>query len=170
MIRTAYVTAAFVLLGALPASAQDWPMWRHDAQRTAVQTLPGLIDIPAVKWSLPLGGSLGGNQFLVDDVNLDGEPEAVLVRGGRVVARHFDGTVVWATEPLAIWWVLAATDFDRDGRPEVWAGSYWTGIFALDGTTGAVPWLPGPAPDPTGPKCQARVGSTSLIAGMISRP
>ena len=128
----------------VPSLAQDWPMWRHDPQRTALQTLPGLIDIPAVKWSLPLGGSLGGSQFLVDDVNLDGEPEVVLIRGGRVVARRFDGAVVWATEPLAAWWVLAVADLDRNGRPEVWAGSYWTGVFALDGTTGAVLWRTDP--------------------------
>lgn len=129
---------------AVPASAQDWPMWRHDPQRTAVQSLPGLIDIPAVKWSLPLGGSLNASQFLVDDVNLDGQSEVVLIRGGRVVARHFDGTLIWATEPLAAWWVLAVADLDRNTRPEVWAASYWTGVFAIDGTTGAVLWRTDP--------------------------
>jgi outer membrane protein assembly factor BamB len=130
---------AWVLQGS-PVSAEGWPTYRHDARRTARQTLAGDIDVPAVGWSFSRGGRLGPGEIGVADVNLDREPEAVLLRGGRAVARRFDGTVVWISDALSLSEILAITDFDGDGRPEVFAGSFWRGLLVLEGATGRVVW------------------------------
>lgn len=136
-----WATAIFL---AAPASSWaqdgDWPMWRHDARRTARQTLPGEIDVPTVSSTVPMGGNHSPDRLILADVNLDGTSEAVMIRGGRVVARHPDGSLVWATDPIGAGWLLSATDFDGDGRPEVFASSTYEGIFAIDGTTGATVW------------------------------
>lgn len=145
-LLVAVVTALFCLL-TNSALAQDWPMWRHDPQRTARQMLPAEMDVPAIRASIPLGGSLGPGQFLVGDANLDGQTEVVLLRGGRVVARHFDGTLVWATEPLGIEWLLSLGDFDGNGVPEVFGGGFSRGVVAVDGRTGAALWRIPPAGD-----------------------
>jgi hypothetical protein len=132
--------AAAVWSLANSAMAQDWPIWRHDSQRTARQSLVGEIDVPAEQWSLPLGGSLPASQFLVEDVNRDGLAEVVVLRGGRAVASRSDGVLVWATAPLSISSLLAATDLDGNGRLEMVAVSYYDGALVLDGTTGSVLW------------------------------
>ncbi len=136
-----------ILLLPIPAAGQDWPMWRHDAQRTGRQSLPGMIDVPTVKWAQPVGGRLESSQFLALDVDLDGRTEAVVLRGGRAVARRFDGALRWATEPLGLDVLLAASDFDADGRPEVFAASHVKGLFVLSGSSGGVLWrtLPDPS-------------------------
>ena len=81
------VLLAWVLQGD-PVSAEGWPTYRHDPKRTARQTLAGDIDVPAVGWSFSRGGRLGPGEIGVADVNLDREPEAVLLRGGRAVTRR----------------------------------------------------------------------------------
>ncbi|MBI5502661.1 MAG: PQQ-binding-like beta-propeller repeat protein [Deltaproteobacteria bacterium] len=139
-LRLALVVFVITGLAATAAPAQDWPMWRHDAQRTAAQSQPVGIAVPADLWSLPVGGKLAASDFLVGDADRDGALEVVLLRGGRAVARRFDGTLVWATEPLALTGLSALTDFDADGRPEVWAVSWSSGVFALDGMSGAIVW------------------------------
>ena len=35
---------------------------------------------------------------------IDGITEAIMIRGGRVVARHPDGTLVWASDPIGVGW------------------------------------------------------------------
>ena len=45
--RSFALLLAFSLAG--PAIAQDWPVARHDYQRTGLQTLGGDIDVPAVR-------------------------------------------------------------------------------------------------------------------------
>lgn len=141
--RVGAASALVVLLAAAaPSLGQDgdWPMFRHDPQRTARQTLPGNIDVPAVRWTIPTGGNHPPARLILADVNLDGIVEAVMIRGGRVVARQPDGTLIWASEPIGAGWLLAAQDFDGDGRPEVFASSSYQGIFAIDGSTGDILW------------------------------
>jgi MYXO-CTERM domain-containing protein len=129
------------------AVAQDWPVARHDYQRTALQTRESDLDVPAIRWRIPLGGGVTGSSWLVADVDLDGNDEVLLLRGGRVIARRFDGTLAWASEPLGITWILGVDDLDTNGRPEVYAGGYLSGVFALDGSNGAVVWHPHVEPD-----------------------
>lgn len=135
------LAAAASLLLARPAAAQDgdWPMWRHDAQRTAYQPMPAAIDVAAEVWTLPVGGRMSPSEVLV----LDGEgtvpPRVVVLRGGRAVA-YAGGTLLWSTAPLTIERLVGIADFGGDGRTEVVASGLAAGVFLLDSTTGAVLW------------------------------
>jgi len=145
LARTTWLLA-LVCAWTASAFAQDWPMPRHDPQRTARQEAPGNIRIPAVLWSISLGSRFAGNEWAIADTNGDGQLEAVLIRGGRVVARHLDGTLVWATVLLGITDIRAVDDFDGDGRYEVFAASFESGLFVVDGGTGDVLWRTTPDP------------------------
>jgi len=115
-------------------------MPRHDPQRTNRQEASGNVRTPAVLWSINLGSHFGARDWIASDTNGDGQTEVVLIRGGRLVARHVDGTLVWATDLLGFTDVRAVHDFDRDGRREVFAGAAELGLFVIDSTTGDVLW------------------------------
>ena len=134
--------ATAVAIGAMPApaDAQDWLMWRGNAQRQARQSLGGEVDRPAVIWSLPVGGQLGGGMVRGADADLDGSGDVLLIRGGRLIFRRPNGALAWATEPLGLDRIFTVTDFDSDGRPDLLVGSQRGGVAAIAGATGAVLW------------------------------
>jgi DNA-binding beta-propeller fold protein YncE len=126
------------ILGAAPAAAQDWPVWRGEPGRTGLQSEPGAIVSPAVTATLLVGGAPGAGELLAQDVDLDGLPETVFARGGRALALRPDGTAAWASAGIGAVRPLGAADLDGDGRPEVVVATAEPGIAVLDGTTGAL--------------------------------
>jgi hypothetical protein len=111
------VALAITFAFARPARA-DWPSARHDAQRTAISKSTSNIGKPAVYWKAYVGGSLGGTDLLVADVNLDGSQDIVYVSGGSVVARSGTGQLIWQTPPHDIQSLFAIDDFDGDKLPD----------------------------------------------------
>ncbi|MBX3245828.1 MAG: VCBS repeat-containing protein [Myxococcales bacterium] len=116
------VWLTFVLLlgaGASTSRAEDWPVFRHDARRTAQSNARLGIDRPAIRFQTYLGGALGRLQVLDLDVTGDGRHEVVYVSGGRVVAKRGNNIAVWESEILPIDELWGAVDLDGDGDVEL---------------------------------------------------
>jgi len=108
-----------VATGLVAAEAQaDWPMARHDPQRTAWMAGSSDIDTPALRWRYYLGGSLAASAYLPWDVDGDTLQEAVYVAGGKVLAKEPNGILLWETDPLGLYAIDGAYDFDGDGSFE----------------------------------------------------
>lgn len=131
-----------LLLG-MAAWAADWPMLRHDINRSGWQPTPGAISAPTVAWSLDLGSLYRNGEVLIDDVTGNGRKDIATVVGGKVVLRSADNRIVWSSGSLGISRILSLTDFDRDGRRELLAvrDSVPPALVILDGRTGEVRWL-----------------------------
>lgn len=130
--------AAVVLLSAAPGAA-DWPTARHDARRTGLTWSPSGISKPAQYWRAYLGGSLGAQALLVDDVDGDGALDVTHAAGGRLALARPDGSLIWQTENLGIVAIADAVDLDLDGTRDVVARTS-TRALVVNGKTGAVAW------------------------------
>ncbi len=130
--------AAGVLL-APPAADADWPVARHDAQRTA--RTDGTCDItePVVYWKRYLGGLLTDPAFLVHDVDADGAAEMLMIAGGSAMAKERTDAVVWRTLPLDLTAFAGLVDLDGDGAVELIARST-DRVYVLAPATGAILW------------------------------
>ena len=126
------------ILAAGPARA-DWPMARHDAQRTAAAQGKSDIQKPAVAWRSYLGGGLGVYGLLAGDVEGNGHDALIRASGGSVAAIRSDGTVLWTTQLSGAATLLGIADLAGDGKQEVIAYTN-LGTTVIDLRTGAVAW------------------------------
>ncbi|MBI5549541.1 MAG: FG-GAP repeat protein, partial [Deltaproteobacteria bacterium] len=144
------VVAVVVLAGAMAVtrageSSQklDWPLYRHDPQRTALVENKADLTEPAVAWKRFLGGSLPMRGIQVADVNRDGVQEILMTVGGRVVAKLPDDRLVWDTRPAGFSSILAVEDLDGDGVLDVVAVAPnlpFGQVSILSGRDGTLQW------------------------------
>jgi hypothetical protein len=146
MIRLPARLAAGLLAGGAlvfatsPASA-DWPMSRHDAQRTASAKGKGNITAPMPTWRFPLGGALLSTQAIVGDATGDGKPEFFFVRGSATVGKRLDDGTLWHTPSEGFNELVTLADLDGDGRPELIANVGTNQVAVIDTASGMVDWL-----------------------------
>ncbi len=134
---------ASAMLIAPDARAEDWPVFRHDARRTAASTAVVPIDRPAPLFRTYLGGSLGVTQFMDMDVDGDGRFELVYVSGGRVVAKRGDNLAVWESDIVPVNTMWGAVDFDGDGTDEILLTRSWPApsqLVVVSSVDGSVVW------------------------------
>ena len=118
----------------------DWPVARHDAQRTGATDGTSNITKPAVYWRTYLGGTIAPTGMLVLDVDGDGTNEVVFVTGGTVVAKRPDDSVVWRTPPVGIAGLIGASDLDGDNTIELVATS-GDHVYVIALASGAFSWV-----------------------------
>ncbi|MFT3775376.1 MAG: VCBS repeat-containing protein [Minicystis sp.] len=158
-----FLAAAGLLAGgfaasiALPASA-DWPMSRHDAQRTAAAKGKSNITNPVPTWRFPLGGALFQGQALVADSDGDQKPEFYFVRGSSAVGKRLDDSVILHSPSMGITGVQALADLDGDGKPELVVSVGTNQLAVIDGATGDVDWVL--------PATELGVASGTLVADL----
>lgn len=140
LCRTLGVLA--ILAIGTPASADEWPMFRHDARRSAAS--PGSSDLarPAVAFRTYLGGTVGNGQFVDLDVDSDGRAEIVYLSGGRLIAKEPTSDIIlWETRQLSVTALSGVVDLDGDGVPELVAyRSLPSVVVVVSSTTGEVLW------------------------------
>lgn len=130
----------------VPATASaDWPMSRHDAQRTAAAKGISNITKPQPTWRFPLGGALFYTQQLIQDADGDGKPEFFFVRGSSALGRRIDDSLMWRTPPMDVNAIMALADLDGNGKPELVITVGTNRVGVLDALTGAVSWVNPPA-------------------------
>jgi len=130
--------------------AADWPMWRHDAGRTAStpEQLPEQLEL---RWTLRLGEL----RPAWDDPRLgfDASYEPV-VAGGRVfvassrteclTAFDLDTAAVvwrfWANGPTRLAPIVESPSAGREAGERLWFGSDDGSLYALDAASGALLW------------------------------
>ena len=132
------VASAGVALAVGSIAHADWPVGRHDAQRTGAAS--GVSDIvePEVIWRYYLGGALPATAMLAIDIG-PGDPIYVMAAGGALVARRVDDTVVWRIPPRDVVSLIGASDLDGDGDDELVVGTI-RGVLVVDATSGAIEW------------------------------
>lgn len=133
------VAVAALLIAPALAPAQQWPQDRHDPQLTGRAALRGSGPAaPRPTATIELGGTAG--EAMLDDVDGDGAPETITLRGGHVVVTSPSG------QPLVDRFsgathLVAVADLDGDGRKEVVyvdEGERILGV--LDVPSGTVRW------------------------------
>lgn len=133
----------FVLLGAAttwaPEARADWPMARHDPQRTGAATGRSDITAPEEVWRYYLGGNLSATGLVVLDIDNNAVEDYVMAAGGSLVAKSINDTVLWTVPPRDVTSVAGPTDLDGDGDPELIAATT-TGALVVDGRTGLIEW------------------------------
>ncbi len=133
-------SSLFVLTLLANSAGGDWPMSRHDPQRTGVATGKSNIIAPVPYWRQYLGGELAAAALMAADVDGDQARELIYVTAGRVTVSQPDGTVVWQTDPIGVTTLIAITDLDGAGGPEVVARSS-NQVYVFAGATGKVQWV-----------------------------
>ncbi len=128
-----------ILTATTPSHAQGvWTGQHGDAARTGRAQGAGAVERPSVLWGINTGGRVSDRASLVQDINGDGQPDALVIVGGTVVARRMDQTLLWDTPALGLTELVAADDFNGDGRTEVLALGPIAILF--DGRTGTELW------------------------------
>jgi outer membrane protein assembly factor BamB len=112
-------TVLLTVLIAGPVRASDWPMARHDPQRTAHSSGRCDIDRPARSWRFYLGSALQATAYINVDVDGDGLEEVVSASTGRIRAQRPNGITVWETPPFELSSIGCVADCDGDGGSEV---------------------------------------------------
>jgi MYXO-CTERM domain-containing protein len=141
-MRRPWIPAAIVAGAvALPAhdALADWPMARHDAQRTGSASGTSNITQPVAYWRARLGGAVDARGAMAVDINGDGKAEIVFVGGGRAFARAADNTEIWHTPLTGISTLDAAVDLDGDGTLDI-VGHSSNQVLVVNSKTGSVEW------------------------------
>ncbi len=138
---TRWSTAAALLLSLLgPRDASaDWPVARHDPQRTGTATGTSNITIPVAFWRYYLGGFIGATNLRTFDVDSDGVGEVVVVTGGRAIAKELSDETRWETPSLELTAMDGFADLDGDGAVELIAHSSGR-VYVIDPTDGTIDW------------------------------
>ncbi len=132
--------AAATLLLVAPAGVRaDWPMARHDAQRTGLAQGTSDVAGPVPYARYYLGGSLGGTLMTTYDVEGDGPVEIIYLSGGVLRAKRPNDELVWQSSPLGLNGIRGIADLDGDGQDELIASGS-SQVFALDLASGQVVW------------------------------
>lgn len=133
------VLASLLALGGA-ARGDDWPVARHDPQRTGRSAGRVELASPTIRWRHYLGGTLAPSQYAVTDVDGDGVTDVVFVSSGKVIAKHADDTLLWESPPFEARAVSALADLDGDGRREVVITADRGNVLVLNGADGLVRW------------------------------
>lgn len=127
-----------------PLHAEEWPMRRADPANTGRARTPSSMSSPSPQLEIPLGGKVQqdprfGARSLVLDADGDSLEELLYLAGGRLVARHADNSLVWATPPRRLLNIVGAADLNGDGRTEIIARRYELGgVLVIDGQSGDI--------------------------------
>src|SRR5688500_3998839 len=105
----------------------------------AQATGTGDITRPVAYWKRYVGGTLDAAALLFADVDGDGGDEALMVAGGRVVAKRRTDAVVWQTPNLGLIAFVGLVDVDGDQSAELLVRSE-DRVHALDPEGGALLW------------------------------
>jgi len=142
----AALLGALVVFGSLgagsDASADTWPVARHDAARTGASS--GFVPVvePWVTWRAYMGGRPTGR---VVSFGLGAPSVFVAATGGRFIGKHaITQATLWKSDLLGPGEVAALADLDGDGASEVVVKTA-TRAHVLDGATGSTLWS---SPDP----------------------
>lgn len=132
---------ALLSVGTPYVARAEWPIARHDVQRTGVATGHGELSSPAPYWRYYLGGSVTPYGVIAYAWKAGViEPDVVaIVEGGALVGRDLDGSVLWRTPGLGINVLRSAADLNGDGTVELISHSK-NQVFVVDGRTGIVVW------------------------------
>lgn len=123
---------------AVSRASADWPMARHDVQRTATGDAPGRIVAPAARFRRYLGGSLDADQYVA--VEVGGELEIVFISGGGLLAKTPDDGLVWRTDGLDLFRLDGLVDLDGDGTPEVIVSARGGRVYVARLADGTLLW------------------------------
>ncbi len=132
------VALAGIALVVVPAYG-DWPVGRHDAQRSGAAAGASDIRAPEESWRYYLGGSLGPSGLAVLDVDGDTIDDYVMVAGGSLVAKGLDDRVRWSVPTRGFTGIAAVTDLDGDGGLEL-VVTATASVAVVDARSGAVEW------------------------------
>ena len=132
LLRRLLVLAIVTSAGVVHA---DWPVARHDMQRTGAITGTSNLRTPAAYWRQYLGGALG--PALVQPLGASGE--VAYLGGGRLRALSAQGVPRWQSDNLELTAIVGMGDLDGDGADELIARSI-DRAFVFDATDGALRW------------------------------
>ena len=121
------------------SASADWPMARHDAQRTGAATGTSNLSQPVPYWRAYLGGSVGPRGAMAVDVDGDGKAEIVFAGGGRLFARKAGNTELWQTPLINIDTLDAALDVNGDGSLDI-LGHSSNQEYVISAKDGHVEW------------------------------
>jgi MYXO-CTERM domain-containing protein len=132
--------ACLFALGVTTDARAEWPMARHDPQRTGASTGQSALEHPTIAWRSYLGGSLGLQQVLAADLDGDRSGDVLLISGGRLMAKRPDDSIVWETPPFDLFRIDSLRDLNNDGTLDVVATGRPGRVMVFSGRTGALEW------------------------------
>lgn len=134
MVQPRRLVVLAIMVSASVAHA-DWPVARHDMQRTGAVTGTSNLRTPATYWRQYLGGALG--PALVQPLGASGD--VAYIGGGRLRALSAQGVPRWQSDNLELTSLVGVGDLDGDGADELIARSS-DRAFVFDPGDGALRW------------------------------
>lgn len=153
-----WVIVLGVAAAATTTARADWPMARHDPQRTGRTTGVSDLRTPLPYWRHYLGGSLG-----LTAVTPVGADDVAYVGSGQLRVFSSAGVARWSSDNLALTQIAAVADLNRDDVIEIIARSI-DRVFVFDAASGALRWA-----EPVGEMgtiADVRVDDLDRIAGL----
>ncbi len=138
--KFAAVCAVISIAAGNDAHADSWLNARRDPQRSAASVGRARLDQPTVAWRRYLGGALGPDDVLVDDIDGDSSPDIAMLIGGRVILRHADDSIVWETSAIGASAFVGLSDLDGDAARELVVSASGNAVIVIDGRTGRERW------------------------------
>lgn len=119
------------------ADRAEWRTLRHDTRNSRASTGTGKLAVPVPRWRVRIGGQ--AEQVIGADVTLDGQDNVLAVVSGAVVARHWNGAVLWKTPAFGALSIAGVSDVTGDGVDEVVVRTE-RGVRILSSLKGTVVW------------------------------